>query len=168
MEKTSDHDLPLRIELVPKTCWNFTLRKLMPRSRWNKVRQKVFERAGHTCEICGAKDKLNCHEIWEYDGTKHIQKMAGFQAVCDLCHHVKHFGMAQVLADRGYADLIDTLIEHFKAVNGVEDREFDSHVKKAFRVWKQRSQHEWETDLGRFDSLIQSKALRRAEVPTNN
>ena len=157
MKKTSDHDLRLRMDLVPKACWNSKLRKLMPQSRWKNVRREVLERAGHTCEICGAKDKLNCHEIWEYDDKNHIQRLVGFQAVCDLCHHVKHFGMAQVLADRGYADLIDTLVEPFKAVNGVEDREFDSHVMKAFRVWKQRSHREWRTDLGKFESLVRSE-----------
>jgi hypothetical protein len=146
----------LEIDLIPKTCWYSNLRKEMPQSRWDKLRREVLESADHACEICGARGKLNCHEVWEYDDDKQVQKLVGFQAICNLCHHVKHFGRAKLLAAEGYLDL-EAVIEHFKAVNGVGDREFKSHRHQAFRVWTERTHREWRTDFGKFECLVQSQ-----------
>ena len=156
MEMTQKQSLKLEIDLVPKTCWYSNLRKNMPRSRWNKLRREVYEKADHVCEICGARRRLNCHEIWEYDDERQVQKLVGFQAVCDLCHHVRYFGRAELVAGGGYLN-VDAVIEHFKKVNGVGEKEFESHVQEAFRVWKERSHHEWKTDLGQFEFLVRSR-----------
>jgi hypothetical protein len=66
----------LTIELVPKTCWYSNLRNAMPRSSWDKVRKKVYADYGHRCGVCSAANvRLNCHEIWEYDDQRHIQRL---------------------------------------------------------------------------------------------
>src|SRR5437763_1306550 len=122
--------LKLHIDLVPETCWHKNLRKQMKKSQWDKLRKKVYADQGNTCCVCGASGRLNCHESWSYDDERHIQKLAGFHAVCGMCHHVTHYGLAQVLASQGHLDL-EAVIEHFLRVNGVGREEFETHKTEA-------------------------------------
>ena len=39
-------------------------------------------------------------------------------------------------------------------VNGVDKKAFDNHYKTSFEIWKERSQHEWKTDLAGWGHLI--------------
>ena len=60
----------LTIELVPKTSWFTNLRSLVSKEQWDKIRNKVYWKAGYKCEICGSKGPkwpVECHEIWHYD-----------------------------------------------------------------------------------------------------
>jgi hypothetical protein len=164
--------LKLCIDLVPQTCWEKNLRKQMKRSRWDKLRKKVYAAQGNVCCLCGAAGRLNCHEAWSYDDERHIQKLMGFQAVCDLCHHVTHFGLATILAhterpDGGPPSLdLEKVIEHFLKVNGVARDEFEAHKTEAFRLLRERSKHEWQTDLGEWASLVgQQNAEEEGPAP---
>ncbi len=148
-------ELKLSIELVPKTSWYKNLRKKMKQSQWNKLRKKVYTEQGNVCAICGAGGRLNCHEVWSYDEAKHIQKLMGFSAVCNMCHNVEHFGRAQILASQGHLDL-NAVVEHFMKVNGTNQTVFEKHKTEAFRIWRERSQHEWKTDLGEWASLVEN------------
>ena len=49
---------------------------------------------------------------------------------------------------------MDKLIEHFMKVNTVDKKTFDEHHKESFKVWRERSQHEWTTDLAQWSNLI--------------
>jgi hypothetical protein len=152
-----DHDnLKLKIDLVPETCWYKNLRTQMRRSQWDKLRKTVYADQGNACCICGAAGKLNCHETWHYDEELFVQKLTGFHAVCSMCHHVTHFGLAQILAAQGHLDL-EAVIEHFMRVNGVSREVFESHKTEAFRVWGERSKRQWQTNLGEWASLVEEK-----------
>jgi hypothetical protein len=146
-------ELKLRIELVPACCWGKNLRQQMKESQWKKLRKQVCDDQGNVCCICGSGHRLNCHEIWQYDDERHVQKLLGFHAVCGMCHHVVHFGRAQQIAAEGHLDL-DAVIEHFLKVNGVGRREFDAHRNEAFEVFEKRSKHQWQTELGQWASLV--------------
>lgn len=148
--------LKLTIDLVPKTCWYSSLYRQMPKSKWDKIRKKVYAEAGHACQICGAVERLNCHEIWEYDDKKCTQKLKGFVALCSMCHHIKHFGMAQILAGKGKLDL-DVVIDHFCKFNNVSRKFFSNHKTQVFDAWRERSKHQWEADLGEWTELIAPK-----------
>ena len=148
-----DTSLKLVIDLVPQTCWYKSLYKQMRRSQWDQLRKKVYAAQEHRCAVCGAGGKLNCHELWEYDEDRRVQRLTGFRAVCSMCHHVTHFGRARMLAAQGQLDL-EVLIEHFMKVNGVSRADFESHEEEAFRIWRERSKHEWRTDLGGWVSLM--------------
>lgn len=139
----------LTIELVPRSLWQVNLRKSMPRSAWDKLRKKTYAEYGYRCGICGADARLNCHEIWGYDDKKRIQKLRGFIALCDLCHHVKHLGRASQLARQGSLDM-EKVIEHFMEVNGCDRKTFDQQKKEAKAQWEKRSQSPWECDSGKF------------------
>ena len=70
-----------------------------------------------------------------------------------MCHHVKHIGLAGILADKGELDY-DELIEHFCGVNNCTKRDFEEIRDKAFEVWENRSQYEWKQDFGKYGDFI--------------
>lgn len=96
---------------------------------------------------------MNLHEIWKYDDKKHIQKLEGFILLCRMCHHVKHIGMAGILASRGELDFHE-VIEHFCKVNKCTEKEFKKHEAEVFKVWGERSQHQWKQDFGKYKEFI--------------
>jgi hypothetical protein len=148
--------LKLTIELVPKTSWYDNMRKVLPKSEWDKLRRKTYAEHGYRCGICEAEGRLNCHEIWEYDDNNHKQTLLGFIALCDLCHHVKHIGLAGILASKGQLD-IERVVEHFMKVNRCERSAFEEHKKKACAQWAERSKHNWNVDLGKYERLVKKR-----------
>ena len=142
-------NLRLTIELVPETCWYSNMRKVLSRAQWDKLRKQVYADYNHRCGICGAAGKLECHEIWRYDDEQHIQSLQGFIALCEWCHHVKHIGLSGLLAGQGKLDY-DKVIAHFMQVNGCDGETFEQHRKEAFAQWRERSKHEWVTELGEY------------------
>jgi hypothetical protein len=152
----------LTSELVPETSWDRNLRKQLPKRTWDKIRKQAIADAKEKCAICGAVRPLYCHEVWEYDDANLIQRLAGFTALCNLCHHVKHLGMAGILAYEGRLDF-ERVINHFMAVNGCDRRAFDAYHSQVFAIWQERSKHEWAIDLGEYAALINPPA-RQAEL----
>ena len=76
-----------------------------------------------------------------------------------MCHHIKHIGLAGILASEGKINYKD-VITHFCRVNSCSEKEFETHVEKAFQIWKERSRHEWRQDFGEYKASIKgSKAL---------
>jgi len=153
--RTSHHKhkhLKLSIELVPSTSWYTNLRTQVGRETWDKIRKSTYKKYGNICGICGAKSRLNCHEMWEYDDNRHIQTLVGFIALCNLCHHVKHIGHAGIQASLQKLDF-ETVIEHFMRVNSCDRDTFEEHKDMAFDTWKLRSKHKWRIDLGSYDDL---------------
>lgn len=109
-------------------------------------------------DLCGVRIplwNLRCRRSPELprnmgiDDKKRIQKLRGFIALCDLCHHVKHLGRASQLARQGSLDM-EKVIEHFMEVNGCDRKTFDQHKKEAKAQWEKRSQSPWECDFGKF------------------
>ena len=142
----NEQELKLKIELVPSTSWYDNLRKYISKQDWDKIRKKAYANYGYRCGICGAEGRLNCHEIWECDDKKHIQRLAGFIALCDMYHHVKHIGLAGILANEGKLDY-EKVVEHSVNVNNCGRDTFEKHREKAFDDWRERSRHEWQVDL---------------------
>ena len=131
----------------------------MSESKWNEISQDVIRKADNACEICGSEKKVVCHEVWQYDDKQHIQKLKGFKAICRMCYAVKHFGMSQVIAMKGYLNL-NEVIKHFCKVNGVSWDDFNKHKEKEFAKHRERSSHKWKTDFGKWSKLIASKDVR--------
>ena len=147
--------MKLTIELVPSTSHYKNLRKMMKRSQWDKLRKEVYAEFDHKCGICGSEEgRLNCHEIWEYDDQKQIQKLNGFIALCSLCHHIKHLGLASILVLKGRLDG-DVLEAHFLKVNECDLAFYMIYADQAFRLFRVRSQCEWTIDLGDYEKLLE-------------
>jgi hypothetical protein len=73
---------------------------VLPSYQWRKLSNRVRSEHNQRCSICGIEPRkmpqdevrwqLHCHEIFEYDDTEHIQRLARFTALCNFCHDVKH------------------------------------------------------------------------------
>ena len=149
-------EFKLTIELVPETSWYDNLRKLMPKTAWDKLRKTVYAECSHKCGVCGAANgRLHCHEMWEYDEERHKQRLVGFTALCGLCHLVKHIGLAAALAEEGALDY-KKIVKHFMKVNGCNRRTFEEYREWAFAQWDERSQYKWQVELGKYASLFPS------------
>ena len=146
---TTLDNLCLTIELVPQTCWYSNMRKVLSQAEWDKLRKQVYAQYHHQCGICSATGMLHYHEIWHYDDEAHVQALRGLIALCVWCHHVKHIGLAGILATKGKLDF-ERVIAHFMNVNACSQEVFRLHYKQAFEQWRERSQYTWKTDLGEW------------------
>ena len=151
---TVNNFLKLTIELVPRTSWYNNLRNRMSKESWDKVRKTAYWEHGYRCVVCGVSDvQLHCHEVWEYDDDKHTQTLKGFVALCPMCHHVKHIGLAGILADKGELDF-GTVVSHFMQVNSCDKAAFWKYHDEAFALWEARSQYQWTVDLGEYAGMV--------------
>lgn len=142
--KLAEKKLPLTIELVPSTCFYDNLRSTLPKDLWDYLRKKTYAKAKNRCEVChgrGPNWPVECHEIWQYDDKKNVQKLAGLIALCPECHLVKHFGFSQI---QGHAELS---AEHLAKVNGWTKKQAEKHIESSFERWEERSQRRWDQDL---------------------
>lgn len=136
---------PLKIELVPKTCWYSNVRSNVSQARWDQLRKWCYKKAGYKCEICGGvgdAHPVECHEIWHYDDENLIQKLTGLIALCPNCHKCKHPGLAKI---NGQFDSI--VIPHLMRINNINKTVAYSLVERAFTEYYQRSAFEWELDI---------------------
>jgi hypothetical protein len=134
----------LTIELVPQTCWFSNVRDRVSREDWDRIRKQVYERAGHRCEVCGGRGSrhpVECHEVWEYDETTGVQRLARMTALCPACHEVKHVGLAGI---KGRGEIAAA---HLAEVNGWTPQVTAVYIDQAFDVWIERSDRTWSLDV---------------------
>ena len=134
----------LSIELVPRTSFCNNLRNNLKSSDWDIVRRACYKSCNYSCEICGGKGSkhpVECHEIWEYDDDRKIQKLIRVIGLCPSCHAVKHYGL-QMVRNR---DLIAK--KHLKTINNWSYSECDEYIQEVFKKWEQRSRYNWILDL---------------------
>lgn len=163
------NDLRLTIEPMPESSSRTNLRERIKPSRWDQLRKQVYADNGHKCAVCGAEGvMLNCHEIWDYDDEKHIQRLAGFTALCNMCHAVKHVcrvGLAEAilgLASRGQFDPDEPAAAHFMKVNQCDRATWDKHYDESRAVRDERSKYRWRVHLGEYAHYVtDSPRLRR-------
>ena len=145
--------LKLTIELVPRSSWCDNLRKYVKKKDWNVIRARTYARWGHRCGVCKRQGRLECHEVWQYNDNQHSQKLTDFIALCSMCDHVKHIGLAAILAQQGRLDY-GKVVAHFCAVNACAQKTFDDCREEAFEKWEERSLHDWCVDLGPYKGLV--------------
>jgi phage terminase large subunit GpA-like protein len=133
------------------------MRTAVTRQIWDQIRRAVYREYDYHCGICGATERMTCHERWAYDDERQVQTLLGFIALCELCHHVKHIGVAGILAREGQLDY-DEVVQHFMAVNDCTYKTFEEHCTQAFDVWRRRSAHPWTVDLGPYAAMVTAKA----------
>lgn len=136
--------LLLDISLVPSSSWFNNVRSILTKSQWDILRKKVYSEAWYVCEICsniGPKHPVECHEIWEYDDKKLIQKLTGMIALCPNCHMVKHIGLAQI------QNKSELALNHFMLINKLTKKQAVKYIEECFETWKSRSKKEWSIDI---------------------
>ena len=148
-----ERQLRLTAELVPTSTWYRNLRTAVPKATWDRLRRRVYAEHGYRCGICGARGRLNCHEVWEYDDAARVQRLSGFVALCDWCHHVKHLVHTAGLASEAKLDY-ERVVQHFMRVNGCGRDAFQEHRERAMEVYRRRSAEGWRVDLGEYEYLV--------------
>jgi len=142
--------MKLTIELVPSTSWFSNLRSMLTSEEWDKIRKGCYKNANYKCEICGGvgeKHPVECHETWEYDEVKNIQKLISLISLCPSCHEVKHIGLAGIKGRTKQA------MDHFCKVNGCTLSEAEIYIKEVFTTWNNRSKKQWELDISKLEEL---------------
>lgn len=87
------------------------------------------------------KNRLECHEIWDYDEDLYVQILKGLIVLCPRCHQVKHFGRSEIVGIRAQA------LVQLMGVNGWDNRQAEDHVTEAKIQWAERSRHKWKLDI---------------------
>lgn len=165
LERWLPKGVPLKIELVPDSCWWKNVRSHVSRVDWDKLRKHIYAKAGYCCEICKVKGRVEAHEIWRYDEKQHFQgkqTLIDIIALCRDCHQVKHFGLAQV---QGRDDIA---IRHLMRINGWTMGQAQQYINAQFDIWSQRNQVEWQLDifwLNQLEILSQNYEGKMEEEP---
>lgn len=56
--------------------------------KWAKLRNAVFTRDAHTCQMCGSQHSLQCHHIsYECLGNEPLEHLT---TLCNTCHTLLH------------------------------------------------------------------------------
>ena len=139
---TDGHRLPelkLDFDITPVALRNKTLRKLLPRSRWEVLRRPVVERCAGLCEACGGPAKpVFVHEVWQYADARHHRTLIALRGLCRDCSDATHLlntrqssGRSAAMRARGpehdymgedWSDYF-RLLDHWCHVNGVTTEE---------------------------------------------
>lgn len=139
----------LTIELVPQTCWFSNVRSNVSEAVWGRLKRATFAAAAYHCEVCGGQGRhwpVECHEVWDYDDERHIQRLVRLIALCPPCHEVKHIGFASV---RG---VFERAAAHLAAVNRWPLDHALTYVDASFAIWEERSEYDWELDISWLES----------------
>lgn len=137
----------LFVDMVPRSCWFTNVRSCVDATDWDRLRRLVYTRAGDRCEVCDAAparragEYLEAHERWEYDEATFTQRLRRIIALCELCHTVTHYGLAQI---RGQAEAARA---HLATVNGWTAADVALHLEGTAEDWYRRDQHRWDLDL---------------------
>ena len=128
------------------------------RANWDHLRSLVYAAYNDQSGICHASKHisgvtLHCDEIWQYDDEHHVQGLAGFIALCEMCHHCKHIRLAAIHTSERTLDF-QHVIAHFTQVNQCSYEEYKVYSQEAWDTWHERNTHHWVTDLGIYGNLV--------------
>ena len=130
----------------------------------DKIRKEIYTKYNHTCAICSSRGRiLHCHEVWDFDDKKRLQKLIGLVALCEDCHNIVHWGRTiSELRKRNFSGIyINELTKHFCKVNECTWADFDSHKVKVGAInftRNQKGNKKWKIDWGLFkpDKVIKT------------
>ena len=152
--------MKLNIELVPSSTWYDNVRSQVTATQWKKLRELVLAEHGNQCSVCGNAKRLAAHEVWAYSESTATQTLTGMVALCPMCHHIKHIGLAQLLASQGKLNYA-SVVNHYCSINKCSRKDFEQHVDEAFRQWSARNEKTWKVDTGLLDAKYASALVIR-------
>lgn len=144
-------------ELIPYSMHYKNVRAVLTPEEWKVLAKIQYKKSNSTCDICGAKGRLECHEIWEFNDSKKVQKLIGLTGLCRDCHRVKHIGLARKM---GWFE--DTL-DHMCKVNKISRKKALNFIKIAENQVRQRN-FEFNLDLtflNQYSSILLRKFSKR-------
>ncbi len=139
--------LRLKIEPIPASTWGISLANRLPKEEWNEIRTGVYRDADYQCEICGEINMtLHCHEKWTFDEKRLIQRLAGFECCCEVCHDVHHFGRSHETKPSSY---IDKLIRHWCSINKKTRTDFIKYEQEIRTLNRKRADRQYIVKIGK-------------------
>jgi len=207
--------LRLTITPVPAPIYGMRLSAVARPGAWQRLRRKVLDAAAGRCAVCRVRGRLNCHEKWQYvekrrvvgvvrvmgvsDRPKRLKlyaespavaRLVGFEALCSLCHAVRHFDTTDRWGIRGPKKIAgrgekmeefeeepdawirriqtahEKTVEHFYRVNRCESGQLQQHWDRVLEVRKRRDERAWQVDLGRWAVLVPAQRRKgRLSLP---
>ena len=139
--------MKLEIEPIPNSSWGISLANKLGGREWKSISDDVKKKANYTCEICGGKEEMHCHEVWEFDYKRKIQRLKGLECLCVLCHDTKHFGRSVSVHGKTY---MEKLIKHWCEVNKKTRQDFYHYQQDIFEENKRRAKVFWVVKAGRY------------------
>ncbi len=144
-------------ELIPYPMHYKNVRAVLSNEEWKLVAKTQYAKSQGRCDICGARGRLECHEVWEFSDFSKTQKLIGLTGLCSDCHRVKHIGLARKM---GWFE--DTLA-HMCKVNKISRRKALKYIEYAEEQVKQRN-FEYSLDLrylNQFSNILYRKFSKR-------
>lgn len=133
------------VELVPKTCFFTNVRSQVSQADWDWLRKQTYKSAHYQCEGCGAKGRMEAHEIWHYDDENRIQSLHSIVCLCHMCHLSHHLGFAEIQGK------LPAVKKHLAKINQWSAQETELFIEGVFEVWFERSRYQWKLDLSFLD-----------------
>lgn len=141
----------LAMAYVPHRIRSINLHRKLSPSRWRKLSKDCYTKAGGACEICGTTyPRLDCHEDWEYDDFRMVQRLKRLMSICFLCHRVIHYNVSYLWSDEAHLKVID----HFKEVNQCDGAAMSRHQEAAEWIYEKRIYQDWTVDFGEYTDLV--------------
>lgn len=133
------------------------------KDRWERFKKKIVKKEGKRCWICGEKDRYygEPEDFWEYNDKNHIRTLVAIHYLCEKCSLIKHGWCSPSIcresiqiALKGPYYRSKELINHFCKINHYSIKQFRSHEKGAFKLWKKRCPQEWKSNFGKYSESI--------------
>lgn len=116
----------ISFEMVPKQQASRNVRSYLEYvtgsfEKWAFIRNNEEQKAECKCIVCGGNSKdigksffTECHEVWQYDNKTKNQKLLKLEALCTLCHKIKHID--QHITEK---DEFDSLLQLYAVLNDI-------------------------------------------------
>jgi hypothetical protein len=121
-------------ELIPYSMHYQNARSVLKDTEWRNIAKLVYKNSKFQCDICKAKGKLECHEIWNFDDRNYVQSLIGLTTLCPDCHRVKHIGLAKKFG------FYDATLAHMAKINKISKGKAKKHIMYAEMEVKKRNQ----------------------------
>ncbi|MHB8147506.1 MAG: hypothetical protein ACYDGM_09660 [Vulcanimicrobiaceae bacterium] len=143
---------PLLGDMIPATSFGSSLANLLVHSCWEEIRQAYFLSHGATCSMCGARGRLEVHELWTYfepegaaplaDGYIRygVQRLERLIGVCDRCHATHHLGKAKI------DGRLDATLKRLAGINRWDTKDTADYYTFVSARWKRRNTFGWILD----------------------
>ena len=142
--------MKLELHLIPQTSFYLNLREFLG-TRWNILSKNIRTYNDFTCQYCNAKKEpknIHLHEVWKFYTEEKIQKLVGFECLCNVCHSVHHWGCSQI---KGLN--MDFLAKHACSINDCSLDEWNLYVIECFNEWQERSLIKWNIDISYINNF---------------
>lgn len=142
--------LKLTPELIPYKMHYKNARSVLSMEDWKKVAKLTYKESNYKCDICGANDRLECHEVWGFNDRKKVQSLLSLTTLCPDCHRVKHIGLARKMG------WFEDSIKHMAKINKISTKQAKKFVEYAEKEVKRKNK-DYALDLtylNRYRSIL--------------